>query len=179
MVKCYTNQHRVRLYLNEKDLGIFEKADRADCILATIPFEKGELRAVALDEKEEPAAEHSLFTTGAPCKISIREYEIPSYISKHVRQFEISVLDEADHVCFDAENLLHVKTKGVAWVGLENGNLADVTEYTSKSRRAYRGKLMLYVDALHCEEEICIEITSEGLKSANLNVQKQKICCCD
>ena len=179
VVKCYTNQHRVRLYLNEKDLGIFEKADRADCILATIPFEKGELRAVALDEKEEPAAEHSLFTTGAPCKISIREYEIPSYISKHVRQFEISVLDEADHVCFDAENLLHVKTKGVAWVGLENGNLADVTEYTSKSRRAYRGKLMLYVDALHCEEEICIEITSEGLKSANLNVQKQKICCCD
>ena len=29
-------------------------------------------------------------------------------------------------------------------LGLENGDLADVTEYTANSRRAYRGQLMIY-----------------------------------
>lgn len=41
--------------------------------------------------------------------------------------------------------LLQVTVYNGTLLGLENGDLADVTEYTADYRRAYRGQLIIYV----------------------------------
>ena len=62
-----------------------------------------------------------------------------------IRQLEVSMLDSKGcPVCFDS-SLLTVTVENGTLLGLENGDLADVTDYTSSSRRAYKGRLLIYV----------------------------------
>ena len=62
-----------------------------------------------------------------------------------IHQLEVSMLDNKGcPVCFDS-SLLTVTVENGTLLGLENGDLADVTDYTSSSRRAYKGRLLIYV----------------------------------
>ena len=55
------------------------------------------------------------------------------------------MLDSNGRRVYHDSTLLHVHVDNGTLLGIENGDLADVTEYTANYRRAYRGQLMIYV----------------------------------
>ena len=57
-------------------------------------------------------------------------------------------------------------TGGGELAGLENGDLADVTEYASSCRHAVQGRLMVYVRKSGDGGAVQVTLSSPGKKSA-------------
>lgn len=152
-VKCYTNLKSVELFLNNKSLGIFDKDNDKDCIITTVKFEPGTLTAKG--SENDINVSHSLYTTFASCQMRIQEYTlnekardiITNAVGYHnpVHQLEVTMLDGNNRRVYHDSTLLTVTVDNGTLLGLENGDLADVTEYTANYRRVYRGQLIIYV----------------------------------
>ena len=151
-VKCYTNADRIELFSNDNSLGTYEKDAGKDCITTTVTFEPGTLTAKATIN--DIYVSHRLYTTTAACQISVQEYrlapEITDLIAEAVgqrnpiHQLEVTLCDGNGRRVYQDATLLTVSVENGTLLGLENGDLADTTEYTANYRRAYRGQLILY-----------------------------------
>ena len=151
-VKCYTNADRIELFSNDNSLGTYEKDAGKDCITTTVAFEPGTLTAKATIN--DTCVSHRLYTTTAACQISVQEYrlapEITDLIAEAVgqrnpiHQLEVTLCDGNGRRVYQDATLLTVSVENGTLLGLENGDLADTTEYTANYRRAYRGQLILY-----------------------------------
>lgn len=152
-VKCYTNLKSIELSLNGKSLGTYEKDCNQDCIITTIPFQPGTLTAKG--KENDTYISHSLYTTLTACYMEIQEYALSQKVMKiitdavgyynPIHQLEVTVLDGNGRRVYHDSTLLTVTVESGTLLGIENGDLADVTEYTANYRRAYRGQLMIYV----------------------------------
>ena len=124
-----------------------------------VNFEPGQLEAVARD------VSHKLETVSAPVQIKL----VPCYeLSDSILQVEAYILDEIERVVISDRSLIAVKVEGDGeLIGLDNGDLADVTDYTAPYRSAYEGKLMIYVRRIS-KGAIKISASNPYLKSAEL-----------
>ena len=147
-IKCYTNLNNIELFLNDKSLGTYERDPQQDCIITTVKFEPGTLTAKG--SENDIHVSHSLYTTLAACQMSVQEYSlqpeitdlITHFIGSHnaIHQLEVTLRDGDGRRVYQDATLLCVSVENGMLLGLENGDLADVTEYTANSRRAYRGQ---------------------------------------
>lgn len=158
IVKAYTNLDKAEFILNGRSLGELEKDADKDCILITIPFEEGKLEVKGLDEKGEVMATDSLVTTKAASQIVIKEYKVPEKFFTKYHQFEVTVCDSDGNRVESDSTLLHVKVENGKLIGIENGDLADVTEYTSPARHAYKGQAIVYAEALDENTPVVIKV---------------------
>ena len=62
-----------------------------------------------------------------------------------IHQLEVTMLDGNGRRVYHDSSLLTVTIQNGTLLGIENGDLADVTEYTANYRRVYNGQLILYV----------------------------------
>ena len=91
----------------------------------------------------------------AACQMKIQEYRLNKEASdiiaeaagcrNPIHQLEVTLLDGNGRRVYHDSTLLHVHVDNGTLLGIENGDLADVTEYTANYRRAYRGQLIVYV----------------------------------
>lgn len=167
LVKCYTNLPAVKIYLNENEIGVYQKAIDKDCISFTLSFVPGELKAVSVDD---PSVSHTLYTTANACQMQVdiwNDVETKN-TKKDLFQLEITMLDSNLHRVFNDSTLLHIKARNARILALENGDLSDVTEYTATYRRAYHGQLVIYVSALDRSEPVSVEISGEGVQTQTI-----------
>ena len=180
VVKCYTNLPQVELILNGKTLGTYDKDEEKDCILVTLPFAPGELKATGVGVHQRIS--DTLYSTGSPCQMSAEVYqpekgtpaENLTYVSeltngRNLYQIAITLLDSNGHRSYQASSMLQVQVVGGRLLGLENGDLADVTEYTANYRRAYHGELIAYVQA-DSDIPAVVTISGEMLKTLAVTV---------
>ena len=152
-VKCYTNLSSIELSLNGNSLGTYEKDADKDCILTTVRFEPGTLTAKGTEN--DTNVSHSLYTAMAACQMKIQEYRLnkeardiiaeAAGCRNPIHQLAVTLLDGNGRRVYHDSTLLHVHVDNGTLLGIENGDLADVTEYTANYRRAYRGQLIVYV----------------------------------
>ena len=69
---------------------------------------------------------------------------------------------EGNRVYTDA-NLLTVRVENGSLIGLENGDLSDVTDYSSPQRRAYKGQLLAYIRADSSNTGCTAVISADGM----------------
>lgn len=151
-VKCYTNLASVELFLNNRSLGIYDKEADKDCILTTIRYEPGTLTAKGCEN--DIIVTHSLYTTMAACQMAVQEFRLNADADNiianavgyrnPIHQLEVIMLDGNGRRVYHNSTLLTVTVENGTLLGLENGDLADVTEYPANYRRAYKGQLMIY-----------------------------------
>lgn len=152
-IKCYTNLKSIELLLNNKSLGIYERESDKDCIITNVQYEPGTLTAKAAEN--DKSVSHSLYTTMAACQMAVQEYQlsataydiITNAIGYHnpIHQFEVTMLDGNGRRVYHDSTMLTVTVDNGTLLGLENGDLGDVTEYIANYRRAYRGQLIIYI----------------------------------
>ncbi len=199
LVKCYTNLPEVAFFLNGESLGSFRKEENKDCISLTVPFTPGTLEARAAIPAEmnadaseadgpQPAAmpgaapdtsvsrtgtrflRDALTTTGCACQIRLSCFDAGRAAGDGICQIEAELQDCAGNRVYSDSTLLHVNVCGGKLLGLENGDLADVTDYRSHSRRAYRGQLLIYAAPTDPETALTVTVTGEALKPARLTL---------
>ena len=88
-----------------------------------------------------------------------------------VVHIEVSVEDSENVILPDANNLIEFEITGPAkLLGVENGDILDLSPHKIKSRKAFKGKCLLLLQSTEDSGTIEIKANSEGLQSATLNI---------
>jgi len=182
-VEVFLNEVSVgRFSRDDSDAG-------SDAISFTLPFTPGTLRAQGLwqDGSPVPGCDaaplcHSLHTTGCACQINLNCWKeeasrgeeeqggenkpaqnLNIFTDKESRlhQLEVTLLDGENRRVYTDSTLLHVTVEKGRLLGLENGNLADVTDYSAPFRTAFHGQLLVYV-AQDTSERPIVHVSAPG-----------------
>ena len=177
-VRCYTNLGYAELFCNNTSMGIKQFDIELGYISWVIPYEHGELRATAIDDKNN-MIECKLFTTYSSCQIHANivdtsyQNTLPEYAPniQNFYQIEVEILDQ-NSICTTTESpmILVTPDNNCHLIGIENGDLADVTPYTENYRRAYEGRLIVYVAKKDCNITANVIISSPNLNSFTVTI---------
>ena len=185
-VRCYTNLPSAELYCNGKNLGSRAYDDELGYIEWFVPYEAGELSVIGQVKATGQGQvigrigtqiADSIASTGRSCDIRLKNWtsslqSLPDYLPADnctLTQIEVTVTDEEGRWVTNDSTMLFVQVSGPGRLaGLENGDLADVTEYSAAYRRAYEGRLLIYAARTEGAGEIKVTVSGAGLRTAEL-----------
>lgn len=173
-VRCFTNLPAAELFLAGESLG--EKAfdEEKGYISWDVNFKEGELFVKSTGSNGQIYTD-SISPQGLPAKINLNEWKSQNAKQDRMIQVEVSVVDPNDRVVDSDNSLLRVHVDGPATlVGIETGNIADLTAYTSDYRHSYRGRMMIYLrrnqDTEDTGEAIRLVVSGGVLSPATLEL---------
>jgi hypothetical protein len=147
-VYCYTNCPSVEILLNGMSKGTFKLTDFIDDghITCTVAYEAGTLEAAATAQGGTVVTS-ALSTAQAPSAMLVTPdcTELKAD-GEDIAQLEVTVVDGRGNWVTNASDMISVTVEGSGTLlGVENGDQADNTEYSSAQRRAHHGKLLAYI----------------------------------
>ena len=176
-VPVMTNGAFAELFLNGRSLGK-KRVDRRDleaCLpIWQVPYEKGELKAVAYDETGAALCETVKTSFGEAEALTITG---KTAVSRGEMAFlTVSARDSAGNPVENAVNRVHVSIDGPGvLLGLDNGDSTDRDGYKTYSRRLFSGKLLIMIGAQE-EGTIRATVTSPGLQPAEMTLTAGESC---
>lgn len=170
-VRVASNAPKIELALNGKTIGTHEPEHESGSELVgwwKVPYEPGELKAIAYDESGQVIATHFRRSFGDAKKIRL----VPD--KHHLRAdgkdlifLEIGMDDEQGNPVENANNRVHVKVSGAGrLLGLDNGDSTDYDQYKGTSRRLFNGKLMAIIGSVFEAGEVQVTVSSIGMEPA-------------
>ena len=175
-VRVISNAPKVELQLNGETVGTHD----IDFSKGTqffgwwkVPFEKGELKAIAYDETGRVVATGSRKSFGEAKRICLKADKDRLVANGTDLVFvEITTVDETGNPVDNANNRVRVEVTGAGrLVGLDNGDSTDFDQYKGFSRRLFNGKLMAILSATLEAGEVKIKVSSAGLESQSLTIE--------
>ena len=176
-VICYGNVRGAELFLNGESLGVQRRDSSREYFAWTLPFERGRLEVRDPDGRAADALESTL--PGVSLRTRLWEpaggataagkgADAPG--AYRLGQIEADVIDEEGRFCGGESPLVEVSLDGPGKLaGMENGDLADCSEYAAPRRRMYRGRLIVYIlRPRESAEKTILTLAAEGLASATL-----------
>ena len=142
LVRCYTNQPTAELFAEGVSCGAKPLSDETGYIEWTVNF-AGNLTVKA------GSCTDTLERTGRAVSLKMIPWGKNNLAadSEDIAQIEVSLLDGEGRETVGNE-MLTVNVEGAAvLLGIENGDLADNTEYCANYRRTCNGKLLVYLRA--------------------------------
>ncbi|WP_211746233.1 glycoside hydrolase family 2 TIM barrel-domain containing protein [Paenibacillus sp. Marseille-Q4541] len=179
-VRVCSNAPKIELQLNGVTIGTHDVDHEHGTQLVgwwKVPYEEGELTAVAYDETGKVIATDVRRSYQDAKKIRLKvDKEVLYADGKDLIFVEINVEDENENIVENANNRVHVHVTGAGrLLGLDNGDSTDYDPYKGLSRRLFSGKLMAIIGATLEPGKIQIEVTSEGLESRVVEVESFSI----
>ena len=134
-----------------------------------VPYEPGEL--VAKGKKDGREYTFRVVTAGEPAQIrlSVDRNEIRADPTD-VAHITVEVLDKDGNFVPTADNLIQFKVDGARIIGVESGNMRDLSSPKANERKAFNGLCLAIVQS-EKPGKITVEAISEGLNSASLTIQ--------
>jgi len=176
-VVCYTNLPQAELFCNGKSRGTGMLVEDYGYISWLVPFERGILKAAGAGMHD------SIESTSSPVCLQLSEWKSAANEAEsaptgkyRIAQIEARMLDYVGRLCTSASQIVSVSLKGDgAILGMENGDLADCSEYSAHRRRLRRGKLIIYVLLSICpesetKEPVVLTAGVEGLSPAVISL---------
>jgi beta-galactosidase len=189
-VICYTNCDSVELFLNGKSVGVkgymFPRygmqgrygqygpgtGDRVrttdDLHLAwDVPYEPGVLKAVGT-RAGKVVVEEEVSTAGDPAAIGLSVDRTTIRADRRdVSHITVKVLDEQGRMHPNAGNKITFEIQGEGrLIGVDNGDMADMTDFKGKHRKASHGMCLAIVQSTGSAGQIRVSAASPGLKPA-------------
>ncbi|MET3938243.1 beta-galactosidase [Paenibacillus sp. PvP094] len=179
-VRVCSNAPKIELQLNGKTIGTYD-IDHANGTQLVgwwkVPYEEGELKAIAYDENGEIIATdvQRSYTDAQKVRLQADKEQLQANGTDLIF-VEIQVEDEAGNPVQNANNRVQVHVTGAGrLLGLDNGDSTDYDPYKGLSRRLFSGKLMAIIGATHEPGSIRIEVTSEGLQGAAAEFESKAV----
>lgn len=175
-VQVCSNAPAVELFVNGRSIGkhkIDHGHGRDQIGRWKVPYEKGEITAIAYDENGKEIARKSRRSFGDACRITAQPDKLELQADGQDMTFvEISVCDREGNPVENAKNRIHVEVTGAGrLLGLDNGDSADFDEYKGKSRRLFGGKLLAVIGSKKQKGEVNITLSSPGMETYKLVLQ--------
>ncbi len=186
-VACFTNCEEVELFVNGKSYGTKSIeyprkgvelswsqygpgknfATTADLHLVwDVEYQPGEIKAVGTKNGER--FEQIIRTAGAPAQIRASvDRESFKADPTDVAHITVEVLDAEGNICPLADNLIKFSVKGAELIGVESGNMQDLSSVLASERKAYSG-MCLGIVAAEKPGTVTVTVESEGLAPATI-----------
>lgn len=173
-VTCYTNAPKARLLLNGKVVGQMKDFDDDNgMIVWSIPFSPGELKAEGCDAQGNVLSEFSIKTTGRPYALRVSADKEKIERGGSVAHLSVEIVDENGVVVRLADNEITCTVEGDAakFLGLEAGNIGDMSNYNDNVHRAYYGRILAYFQSTKEAGKVKVKFTSPLLKSCEIELE--------
>jgi len=171
LISCYTNCEEAELLVNGKSLGNKKLSDAPNRIIAwDFPFVAGNIVAKAYNKGIE-VSKYQLLTVGEPA--GFRAYFDKESLKKEgdLTHLQIEVVDKIGNIVSNAINTISVDVTGAGeLLGVESGKLDGEVDLKSHSRKAFNGKLLVFIQPLQKKGNITINISSPGLESKKVTI---------
>ncbi len=173
-VFVYSNTKKVELFQNGKSLGKKEVNPDTYQALYLVDYQKGELKANALQEKNVVAT-HSLKTAGEAKKLAlISEPGEAGNEDERLIFLTLEVQDNKGIRCPFASDLISVEVQGAGeLIGLDSGDQFSHEPYKQNKRKAFEGRLLLTIRPKG-KGSITVLCQAENLKGTSVNIKKAK-----
>ncbi|OPJ59277.1 glycoside hydrolase family 2 TIM barrel-domain containing protein [Clostridium oryzae] len=175
-VRVCSNAPKIELQFNGKTVGTYDIDHEHGIQLVgcwKIPYEEGELKAIAYDKSGRIIAEDIKRSFGDAKKIKLNpDKEIIAADGTDLIFVEITMEDEKGNAVENANNRVNVNVTGAGrLLGLDNGDSTDYDQYKGLSRRLFSGKLMAIIGSTLELGIIRLEVSSEGLDSKSIEFE--------
>ncbi|ERL64284.1 glycoside hydrolase family 2 [Schleiferilactobacillus shenzhenensis] len=170
-VRFYTNCQDLQVRLGGKPVATPVYDSEHGYYEATLTYTHAAL-TVTGTTPEGTTLTDTLVPTGAPAQLQAHVWQDPTTATTQdtdVYQVEYTLADNASRATA-ANAVVRVAVHGGTLLGLENGNLADNTDYSADYRRTADGCLIAYVrsaDPAHTT----VTATTSGLPAATISLQ--------
>ena len=191
-VRVYSNAGSVELFLNGKSHGrkTFKEKWTSDgrkyqegegsgqlYLEWRLPYQPGELHAVAYDSQGQIVAEDRVVTAGKPAKIGLHAEKTQlKPDGQDLLYLYFDVLDKSGNWVPTASNQLHFEIEGLARiVGVDNGRQASRERYKAQKngrfkRKAFHGRGVLLVQSLEQAGLVRVKASARGLEPASFDI---------
>ncbi len=171
-VNVYSNYPEVRLELNGKVIGT--KSVSAETKLTAtfdVPYEAGELKAIALNDGKEVETK-ILKTTGKPTKIRLTADRSEIKASRNDLSYvTVEITDEAGNLVPDSNLPMQFEIEGAGELAaVENGNPSEMKSFRKPQVTSFKGKCLVILRPKGNAGEIKLKAESEGLEGIELVV---------
>ncbi len=172
-VHCYTTFEKVELFLNGKSLGILEKDHTNDIgsnrlIWKNIPFEKGEIKAVSI---EDPTFTSIRKTAYAPYKIVLTSEHNEVLANDDDLAFVLcEIYDENGVLCPKANNKIEFSVEGGEYVASDAGDATSLRTFSEGYCEVFNGKCVIILKT-NTKGSVKLKATSDGLQSADVEIE--------
>lgn len=180
-VVCYTNAPQAKLMLNGKLVGDMKPYDMSNGIIYwDIPFEAGDLRAVACDKEGLEIASYTIQTSGRPYELRARfdnvigttTGDVAVSSKDGINHIVVEVFDENGYIVKLADNNITCTVEGPAQLlGLENSDNTDMGDYRDNQQRVFQGSLLTYIRNGKESGKVTVKFTSPLLKSTEISFE--------
>lgn len=145
-IVVYTNTDSVELFLNETSLG--KKEYKGEQLKWMVPYAPGKIKAKAYKDGNLVAEQSYETAEGEKTlKIKSAKKELLSENQENAL-VSIDVVDTNGSIFPLADDYITVEVSGAGKLrGLDNGDPLDLTPYSSNSKRAFRGRLVAFIEA--------------------------------
>jgi beta-galactosidase len=154
--------------LNGREIGIKEVSpDTKLTATFDLPYEPGELKAIAY-ENEKEIAEKIFKTTGVPTAIRLNaDRDMLTEGRRDIAYITIEVVDEFGQVVTDAANTVNISVSGNGeLIGSGNACPNDMKSMGKTTLNVFHGKALAIVRPLAGSGKITIQVTGKGLTEA-------------
>jgi beta-galactosidase len=172
-VSAFTNCEEVELFLNSVSVGSKKRADFQNRTIEwEIPFSEGELKAVAKNAGAEVAT-YNLNTSGEVAELKVECTKTSILANREeIAHIFISLVDINGNLVYRANNEITCEIEGpVKLIGMEDANPSNTDDYKDNKQTAYRGKLLVYLQAMDKPGTAVVRISSEGLETRTINFE--------
>ena len=192
-VVCYTNCDTVELFLNGKSYGEkylefprkgnterWNKPEAGKVYTTTgdlhlswdVIYEPGELVAVGKKNGKEYTCR--VVTAGKPAQIRLSaDHNVIYADPADVAHITAEILDKDGNLVPTADNLIEFEVEGARIIGVESGNMRDLSSPKADKRKAFNGLCLAIIQAGEAGK-INVKAVSEGLKSSEINITATK-----
>jgi beta-galactosidase len=168
-INVYSRSPVVRLELNGKIID--EKKIRDSSITAKfeVPYEPGELNAIAVDNGKE-IANVVLKTANAPKAIRLKADRSTIHADRNDLSYvTLEIVDDKNNVVPNSNVPVEFLVKGAGELaGVGNANPSDMASFKQPKRNSFRGRCLVILRPKGSTGNIVLEARSPGLPSAKI-----------
>lgn len=172
-VVVYTNQASAELFLNGKSLGKKTMTDEMQ-LLWYVPYQAGELKVIAGNGKNIVSQTISTAGAAATTKLTSNRESVTANQTDTIL-FTIDIVDKNGHFVPRADNQVEFELSGPAkLLGAENGDILDLTQHKTTTRKVFNGKLRVFVQATGEQGSIKLTVRGENLVPKQIGIASKK-----
>lgn len=171
-IRVYADAVEVELKLNGKSMGK-RKVKECKCLFRKIPYEPGELEAVAYDEKGGELSRTSLVSAVGITRISLEmEKEVLRANGQDLCFLTIALVGENGMIRSASDQKLKISAEGAGTLqgfGSARPNMKE--NYYSCEHTTYYGRLLAVIRAGYEPGTVKISVSGEGLETKQAEIQ--------
>ena len=171
-VFCFTNAAKAQLLLDGKEVGaVKDYDDNTGIIYWDVPYKSGKLEAIGFDKSGKEVSRYVIQTSKRPHALVAEIDKTALSKDYETARISIQIIDEDGVPVPIADNEITCRINGpVQLLGLEGSNNEDMTSYTDNVHRAYRGKLVAYIQSKNEVGNVKVSFSSPWLKGAEIDI---------